>query len=563
MARITRFSAQQPVPVEQAQLIDPSGFRPSGVSAQVLGDIGNVLQELGERKQAAEDSLSVNTIRESRDLAELQMKQFMIDNPNPSTWAEGAFNIIAAQRKVFSEQKMSPDVRDNELVEQEAFGNELGARVEILSTTAIIDQDITVSGKNLITTTANDDGTKDAAMRQIEAQNTYQQALERKYPKDVADIHMEETLREAIRSFYIIQSKLRPDEIIEEMEKKKKALGKSGIGEDGLSAKDYDDIIGQAESALARANRNLNRRYAEGERENHSKFIAGELTIEENDRAFNAGEINVQTHKAYDSIIKNKDLLDSDTILAGKWLDNTLTMDDIKQAQKEGRLANSNVVASWVSRINREQFNAGIYDAALVRIREVQFDKNKYNEVRTWLLDNADALGSQWDDVRNRLETAANAKGDAAGPHIQRAHKLIDAFIKATPEINDGTLESIRTVQRIHDAVDARADQTPEQIRNLTEALLLPYREEKAKGFFNWVINTATALGPVPILLRGGAKVRAKKRRIFQSMIMIQPVSKDEFKSKVVSLKSLFGDNSREAKQFYDKYVDGYDWGIE
>ncbi len=121
----------------------------------------------------------------------------MIDNPDPSTWAEGAFNIIASQRKVFSEQKMSSDVRDNELIEQDAFGNELGARVEILSTTAIIDLDIEVSGKNLISATANDDGSKGAAMARTEAMKTYQEALERKYPSDIADIHMIETLRQA------------------------------------------------------------------------------------------------------------------------------------------------------------------------------------------------------------------------------------------------------------------------------------------------------------------------------------------------------------------------------
>jgi len=303
-------------------------------------------------------------------------------------------------------------------------------------------------------------------------------------------------------------------------------------------------------------------KYDETERDLHKQFIDSELTTEENDRAFSAGESDVATHKAYDTIIKNKDLMDSDSILAEKWLSGSLTKTDIKDAQAEGRLRDSNVVATWMSRLNQGQFNAGAYDKALTRIREVQFDKGKYDDVRLYLLKNADDLGGKWDEVRNRLETAMNSKDDAVGPHVRRAHSYIDGYAKENPEINDGTLESIKRIQRLHDAIDDRADQTPEQIQNLTQALLLPYEEEKAKGWFGTILEYP--LSGIPRkMFEGKIKSIGREKRIFQSKMLIQPISKIDFNKEVTSLKSIFGDDSKEARQFYDRYVDSYDWENE
>ncbi|KKL82208.1 hypothetical protein LCGC14_1987070, partial [marine sediment metagenome] len=204
-----------------------------------------------------------------------------------------------------------------------------------------------------------------------------------------------------------------------------------------------------------------------------------------------------------------------------------------------------------------------IYDRALGKVREVRTNKDKYDETRRWLLSNAEELGGQWKDIRNKLETNMNATGDATGPHISRAHRLIDRYAKDNPEINDGTLDSVRRIQRLHDTIDARSDQTPEQIRDLSQALLLPYEEEKAKGWFGGLFESVTKASPLAIAVRGSRRVRAKKQKVFQSVMLIQPVSKAEFSKKVISLKSLFGEDSREAKAFYDRYVDGYDWEIE
>ncbi len=110
MARITRFSAQQPVPVEQAQLIDPSGFRPSGVSAQVLGDIGNVLQELGERKQAAEDRIGISNVNAAMENAQREYEKDIIGRPTEEHAAILQKHKNAALA-VIANQKLSPDTR--------------------------------------------------------------------------------------------------------------------------------------------------------------------------------------------------------------------------------------------------------------------------------------------------------------------------------------------------------------------------------------------------------------------------------------------------------------------
>ncbi|KKK60485.1 hypothetical protein LCGC14_3023900, partial [marine sediment metagenome] len=163
MARIERASSTQPVTVERAQLVDPSAFRFSFAGAEAFKEIGGVLSELSKRKRDADDSLAINAAGESRELAKLQMKQFMLNNPEPATWSEGMNKILADQGKVYNQQKFSTQARADEDIEQQAFINELGANVEIATTTQTIENDITVSGKNLIDKIANDDGTPTAA----------------------------------------------------------------------------------------------------------------------------------------------------------------------------------------------------------------------------------------------------------------------------------------------------------------------------------------------------------------------------------------------------------------
>lgn len=208
MARIERYTSTAPVPVEQAQLqttventpmIDASAFKFSTATAETLRNLGGVLEELGRRRLAAQDSLSMNAVSESRDLAKLQMQKFMLDNPDPSKWSEGAQKILANHRKVFAKQRFSPQALAKERIEEKAFSDELNEGVSILATNQTIDNDITISGKNLIAKISTDDGSTQQAVDIAKQLEMYQAALERKYPPEVAAIQLEETLKEATK----------------------------------------------------------------------------------------------------------------------------------------------------------------------------------------------------------------------------------------------------------------------------------------------------------------------------------------------------------------------------
>ncbi|KKN75853.1 hypothetical protein LCGC14_0375610 [marine sediment metagenome] len=233
MARIERADSTVPVPVERAQLqttvqrtpfIDPSGFPFSTESAQTLKQIGGVLKELRKRGEKARDSLSINAAGESRDLAKLQTKQFMLNNPDPDTWAEGTQKIIASQKKTFNQQKFSSEAAANEQIEQQAFENELNEGIQILTITQQVENDIDISKKNLDLKISNDDGSLTAAQDIDKQIKLTQAALERKYTKEIAAIHLEEALKQAKIGFYLNQSKLFPEDIIKEMETKKEVL---------------------------------------------------------------------------------------------------------------------------------------------------------------------------------------------------------------------------------------------------------------------------------------------------------------------------------------------------
>lgn len=266
MATARRYSSKQPVPIEQAQLIDPGAFPADTFTAEILkagGDMAKVFAELAIRKRAADDSLAVNAAGESRTLAELEMQQYMIDHPDPNEWSKGLAEILAKQGNTYSSQKMSAKAREEDDVRQNAFVNRLKVRTKIAETSQSIENNITLSGKNLIDLLSNDDGTPEDAADIKEQIDDYQEALERKTTPELAAIRMDETLKEGKKGYYINQSKLFPDDVIRQMEKKKKSLGKGGKDKEGLEAKDFDDVIASAHSAKALAKRSLDERAQE------------------------------------------------------------------------------------------------------------------------------------------------------------------------------------------------------------------------------------------------------------------------------------------------------------
>lgn len=260
MARAERYSAKEPIPVKQAQLIDPGAFPADISSAEALmeaADVVGVFAELERRKRAADDSLAANAASESRTLAELEMQQYMVDNPDPNDWDKGLVEILARQGAIYSSQKFSAKAKKDDDVRQEAFVDKLRIRTKIAETTQSIKNNITVSGKNLIDLMTNDDGTPEDALDIKEQIEDFREALLRKTTPELAAIQIEETLKEGKKGFYINQSKLFPDATITKMEKKKKALGKGGKDKEGLGAKDFDDIIASAYTAKALASKSL------------------------------------------------------------------------------------------------------------------------------------------------------------------------------------------------------------------------------------------------------------------------------------------------------------------
>ena len=197
MARIERISSEQTFDVEQAQLIDPSGFRFSTAGAEAMQQIGGTLFELGKRELAAKNSLAVNAASESRRLAKLKMEEFIKNNPDPDTWSEGARNIIEEQVKTYSQQRFNQETGEQQEIEQKAFIDGLNMEVGIAAVAQNIENDIAINGKNLIDVISTDDGTPDAADEIDKQIELYQEALERKYDKEVAALYMEETLKEA------------------------------------------------------------------------------------------------------------------------------------------------------------------------------------------------------------------------------------------------------------------------------------------------------------------------------------------------------------------------------
>ncbi len=196
MGRVIRHDSSVPVPVEQAQLIDPGAFRFSTAEAEAVGQAGAVIQELGVRRRAADDSLAVNASIKSRQLALAEQKQFMVDNPDPSTWEEGFSQIAQRQSEEYSALEMSSDVRANQDIEQKAFGEKAGIDVYIAATQQQIANDIQVSGQSFIEAMGRDDGSDEAGVEIDQMQAMYQEALDRKFPKDVSAGYMKETLQQ-------------------------------------------------------------------------------------------------------------------------------------------------------------------------------------------------------------------------------------------------------------------------------------------------------------------------------------------------------------------------------
>ncbi len=204
MARVERFTSQEQIPVQQAQLIDPRGFPADTSSAEALkvgADVAGVFAELANRRRDAQDSLAATKAGHSRTLAELEMQQFMVDNPDPDKWEEGLTKISTKYSANYASLKMSDKTKKEQDIEQQAHNNEMAMRVRLAATNQDIKNDITEAKINLDGLIANDDGDKGDADKIDKAIKTLDAALLRETTPEIAAEQMEEALRAAKKGY--------------------------------------------------------------------------------------------------------------------------------------------------------------------------------------------------------------------------------------------------------------------------------------------------------------------------------------------------------------------------
>ncbi len=110
MTRIERFTSTEEVPVERAQLIDPSAFRFSFESARTLQQVGGVLEELGKRKLEMQDRIGISNINAAMENAEQEYQAEIIGKP----LEEHAAILLRHRNNAMTfagQQRLSPEVR--------------------------------------------------------------------------------------------------------------------------------------------------------------------------------------------------------------------------------------------------------------------------------------------------------------------------------------------------------------------------------------------------------------------------------------------------------------------
>ena len=367
MARVERFTSEEQIPVQQAQLIDPGGFPADTSSAEALkvaADNAKVMAELAKRRRDAQDSLAATKASKARTQMDMEMRQAMLDEPDPDKWEEIRAKISAKYGASYASLKMSEKMRKEQDIEQQAADNELRMNVQLTATKQDIENDKLEAATNLIDLMANDDGSERDAQEIKVALERLEAAHLRDTTPEIAEIRMEETLRAAKKGYWINQSR-RTDEdfdidaFIAQMQKKK-AKVKGGEDKDGLNAKDMDDVIASAYNAKASAEKSLD---TQQEIELEEISTAMQTGIDENGvpiswtyiqskKSLTSGQketarqrMNLEAKRRADGIIivtdqaKKHNMLD--LAAAINWPDHDVTAAQVKKEAYEGRFGSS------------------------------------------------------------------------------------------------------------------------------------------------------------------------------------------------------------------------------
>jgi hypothetical protein len=125
-----RVHSSAPIPVEQAQLIDPIAFRFDTSQAKALGDIGKVLMELGVRKKDMQDRIAVSNMNAAMEQAQLDYQRDIIGKPIEERDAI-MFRHIQKAKSISGQQKMSSEARSLAQNKVEIWGQTFSQTAQI------------------------------------------------------------------------------------------------------------------------------------------------------------------------------------------------------------------------------------------------------------------------------------------------------------------------------------------------------------------------------------------------------------------------------------------------
>lgn len=304
-------------------------------------------------------------------------------------------------------------------------------------------------------------------------------------------------------------------------------LAKKMIGElkdltgDQLDMKDKLDRL---------VTRKLKADFDKAERDLTKLNIDGDLTPELLDDLFKTGVINPQLHRSFKGILEEQLFLATDGILGEKWLAGTLTRFDIEEAQRN-RLLSSNDAAVWLRRLEpQNKFNVSMYDNLRTQIQEIRDDKEKFPEVRQYMLtpEVVTALGGEWKSLRKELDAAFNYTApEGTGTSRTFAHNAVNEFWTTLKESKGkkAVLDKLRIHGEIDEFLKTNPNAKPEEIKNFVKGKLLPYQEEQARGWFGRLLFG----GPLHMLSSEISTPAENIRRIFGN----EPANEREYEAQL------------------------------
>jgi len=222
----------------------------SGVGEAVAG-LGVMKREIEKRKATANDLLASEAVSQAWEVEKTSFEVFIKKNPDPALWEQEASAVVERMRELFNKKAFSPDTHQIELQKEENAETVFTTRAEIITIDQMADDAITATGAGLTTAIESGDDSPESKAKVQEKMKAHHAALINKFSPEVAATRMREAVKDGIKKYWTNQAKIYPEKTIETMMGKLKSL-KEGRKPDtlGLDAKDYTDIISQANAQI-------------------------------------------------------------------------------------------------------------------------------------------------------------------------------------------------------------------------------------------------------------------------------------------------------------------------